>query len=249
VNGADIALAGRTRDRVSAHAPAIAPELLFQRGREHATAGHWQEAAIAFAAVAAARPADPVPWLNLSHARLQLGEFDSGAEAACRALALEPGSELGLNLAAQCLEHTGRLRELAELFATVDMDAISDSDLHLRLGIALTRLGRFEGAVKALLDALRRNIRSTAAYAQLGNVFQLLKMPEEARESFRNALALGRSPVEMATAIVFTSLEACSWADIPADMAALDGRIARGEGQPNPFYCLNFSWSDRKSVV
>jgi predicted O-linked N-acetylglucosamine transferase (SPINDLY family) len=248
VNSTATTAAGRAR-KAAPHGPALSPEARFQQGREHAAAGRWAQAESAFEQVAAARSADPVAWLSLAHARLQLGAFASGADAARRAVALDPRSELGLNLAAQCLEHTGRLRELAELFASVDMDAIADSDLHLRLGIALTRLGRFEGAVKALLDALRRNLRSTAAYAQLGNVFQLMKMPEEARESFRNALALGRSPVEMATAIVFTSLEACSWAQLPADLAALDEKVLRGEGQPNPFYSLNFSWPRQRQLA
>ena len=222
-------------------APPVSPEARFAQGRAHAAERRWQAAAEAFDDVAAARPADPVAWLNLAHARLMLGQAEQGAAAACRAVALDPRSPLALTIAAQCYEHSGRLQELADLFASIDMAAIAEPDLHLRLGIALTRLGRFEGAVKALLDALRRDIRSTAAYAQLGNVFQLMKMPEEARESFRNALALGRSPVEMTTAILFTSLEACSWAQLPADLAALHERVAGGEGQPNPFYSLNFT--------
>jgi predicted O-linked N-acetylglucosamine transferase (SPINDLY family) len=227
----------------------MTPQVRFEQGRALAAAGNWREAAQAFEAVATALPDDPAPWLGLAHASLQTRDFDAGVRAARRAVALEPGSTMALGLAAQCLESTGALTELVELFAAADMTRITDPDLHVRLGIALTRLGRFEAAVKALLDALRRDLRSTAAYAQLGNVFQLMRMPEEARESFRNALALGRSPVEMATAVLFTSLEACSWEQLPADLAALEEQVARGDGQPNPFYCLNFSWTRRRQLA
>jgi len=249
VNGTDAALARRARDRTPRRDRAAAAEALFQRGREHAAAGRWIDAEADFAALTGELPDDPVPWLNLAHARLQRGAHEAAAEAACRAVALDARSELGLELAAQCLEHTGRLSELVELFESVDMNAIANPDLHLRLGTALARLGRYDGAVAALLGALRRDMRCAAAYAWLGNVFQLMKMPEEARESFRNALAIGRSPVEMSTAIVFTSLEACSWARIPADLAALDQQVVRGEGQPDPFYCLNFPWPRQRQLA
>ena len=249
MSGARAATRRKAAHCVPARVPLQTPQARFERGRALANAGNWTEAARTFQAVTDALPTDPVAWLNLAHASLQAGDIDNGARAACRAVALDPGSEIGLNLAAQCLEGTGRLRELADLFASADMSRIADPDLHVRLGITLTRLGHFEGAVKALLGALRRDLRSTSAYAQLGNVFQLMKMPEEARESFRNALALGRAPVEMITAVLFTSLEACSWAQLSADLKTLYDQVSRGEGQPNPFYCLNFSWSRRQQLA
>jgi predicted O-linked N-acetylglucosamine transferase (SPINDLY family) len=83
----------------------------------------------------------------------------------------------------------------------------------------------------------------------LGNVFQLLKMPEEARESFRNALALGHTPVEMNTAIVFASLEASSWTTIEQDLAALNKLVEQGQGQPVPFFCLTLSWTRQQQLA
>ena len=243
------ALAVRGRGRPGAGAAPPTPEALFARGRAHAAAARWEAAAADFEAVAAARPADPAPWLNLAHARLHLGDHARGARAAARVVDLDPRSEAGLDIAAQCFEATGRFQDLANLFATADLASLAAPHLYVRLGIACTRLGRFEEAVKALLEALRRDIASTAAYAQLGNVFQLMKMPEEARESFRNALVLGRAPVEMLTAIVFTSLEASSWKTLAQDLAALDDAVAAGQGQPTPFYTLNLSWSRERQLA
>jgi protein O-GlcNAc transferase len=221
----------------------------FRRGLAHARSGHWARAAGAFAAAADDAQRDPVIWLNLAHACLKLGEFERGADAACRAMALDPSSELGLNIAATCLGRMERHRDLVQLFESIDMGAVQDPGLHLQLGVALSRLERYQDAVKALFDVLRRDPRCAAAFAQLGNVFQFLRMPEEARESFRNACALGRSPVEMLAAIVYTSLEASRWDDLDADLAALERDVAAGKGQPAPFFCLNFSWTRTQQLA
>ena len=224
----------------------LAPEAHFQLGLKHASQNQWPAAQAAFSAVTAARPADPVGWLNLAHARLKLEDFDGAASAACRAVALDRRSEVGMGIAARCLEHAARYGDLVELLQAADMSGLAKPELHLRLGVALTRLGRFQEAVNAFLEALRRDIRSTEAYALLGNVFQLLKMPEEARESFRNALVLGHAPVEMTSAVLFTSLEASSWAALDEDLRALEERVATGRGQPTPFYALNFAHTRRQ---
>jgi tetratricopeptide (TPR) repeat protein len=96
-----------------------------------------------------------VLWLNLAHARHKLDDLEGGAAAASHAVALEPKSKLGLTLAADCLTRAGRQRELVELFLSIDMEAIDDAGLHLQLGVALYRLGRYQEAVKALLNVLK----------------------------------------------------------------------------------------------
>lgn len=233
----------------AAAAPTSAAEQAYKRGLEHAGARRWAEAAAEYEAAAGAAPHDVVYWLNLAHARLRLGELGRGAGAAARALVLDPGSELALQLAVQCLGAAGRHGELAALFDAANMDAVADADLHLERGMALTRLGRFQDAIKAFFSVLRRKPRCAEAFAQLGNVFQLMKMPEEARESFRNALALGRTPVEMASAAVFTSLEAARWESIDADLAALDALADAGGGEPVPFYSLAFGRTRQQQLA
>jgi protein O-GlcNAc transferase len=143
---------------------------------------------------------------------------------------------------------SGAWRDAAEAYRQASEIAPQDAAIWLNLGVALTRTGHYPDAVTALLRALRIDPRASAAFAQLGNVFQLLKMPEEARESFRNALALGRSPVEMAAAIVFTSLEASSWSSLETDIAALLVLIGRDQVQPAPFYGLNLPWGRRDQL-
>jgi len=235
--------------RAVARKPRAASGDPYRRGLAYAGEGKWAEAAAAYEAAASTTPRDAVLWLNLAHARLKLNDYDRGAEAACRAVALEPRSKLGLNIAASCLERAGRQRDLVQLFRSIDMQAIDDAGLHMQLGIALYRLGRYEEAVKALLEVLKHDPRSAQAFAQLGNVFQLLKMPEEARESFRNALALGRAPVEMGAAIAFVSFEASSWSTIAEDLAELNALVAAGQGQPVPFFCLTFSWTRQQQLA
>ena len=144
--------------------------------------------------------------------------------------------------AARELRRLGRDAELVALCQAADAASIADPLLHLELGMALFRLGRQREALHALFEALRRDPGCAAAYAHLGNVLQVLRMPEEARESFRTALALGRAPVEMAAAIVFTSLEAASWGELEGDLAALEAAVAAGKGQPLPFFSLNLPW-------
>ena len=236
---------------VCAHAGAAAPqacEEAYGGGLAYAREQRWEEAAQAYETAIAHAPLDAVLWLNLAHARLKLGELERGALAASRAVALQPGSALALTIAARCLQGAGREHELVALFRSVDLNAINDANLYLQLGQALYRLGRFTEAIRAFFDVLRCDPRCAEAFAQLGNVFQLLKLPEQARESFRNALALGRTPVAMISAIVFTSLEACSWETIDQDLAELDAQVRNGAGQPVPFYSLAFGWSQRQQL-
>ena len=221
----------------------------YLRGLDHAREQRWIEAAHAYEAAVAAAPDDSVLWLNLAHARLKLDDLERAAAAASRAVALDPGSELGLTIAAQSLGRTGRHQDLVALFRSVDMQAIGDAGLHLQLGQALCRVGCLEESVLALFDALKRNPRCAEAFAQLGNVFQFLKLPQEARESFRNALALGAAPVEMMSAVLFTSLEASRWDTFEEDFAALNKLVAANQGQPVPFYSLAFSWTRQQQLA
>ncbi|HYA65980.1 MAG TPA: tetratricopeptide repeat protein, partial [Burkholderiaceae bacterium] len=246
---------GQTALRTDFSGPAPAPgasgaaaEAYFL-GLAHARELRWIQAAEAYEAAVAAAPDDSVIWLNLAHARLKLEDLERGAAAASRAVALDPGSALGLTIAAQCFARAGRYQELVALFLSVDMQAIGDTGLHLQLSQALCRLGRLEESIQVLLDILRRNPRCAEAFAQLGNVFQLVKLPEEARESFRNAIALGAAPVQMMSAIVFTSLEASRWETLEQDVAALNGLVAAKRGQPVPFYSLVLAWTRQQQLA
>jgi len=143
----------------------------------------------------------------------------------------------------------GRWELAAEAYAAAAAANPQEVNAWLNLGIALTRLGRFEEAVRALFSALRQDQRCADAFAQLGNLFQLMKMPEEACESFRNALAFGRAPVEMLAAIVFASLEASRWDTLAQDLAALETQVREGRGQPLAFFSLNFSWDRAQQLA
>ena len=224
-------------------------ENLFRLGLAQAEKKRWAEAARNYEAALARCPKDVLLWLHLARARLKLDEFAAGADAACRALALDPTNELALKIAATCLQSSGRERDLVTLFDSTNRQAICDPELHLQLGTALFRLGRSEEAIQAIFDSLKRDPRNSEAFAQLGSAFQLLNMPQEAREGFRNALAFGAPRVEMLGGIVFTSLQAASWGNLAQDQADLEAAVRSSGEWPSPFFCLNFSWTRQQQLA
>ncbi len=244
-----IAPAPLRNDEPHAGAVRTANDIQYQMGLALAAEGRWADAALAYEAAVRAEPDDPVLWLNLAHACFKQGALERGAAAAQRAVALDPRSGLALEIGAQCLLRLERHQDLATLLQSVDLAAVGDAALYVHLGGALTRLGRYAEAVPAFFGALRCEPRHAEAFAQLGSVFQLMKMPQEARESFRNAVALGGPAVGLASAIVFASLEASSWGALDADLAALGDLVDAGAGQPMPFYCLAFSWDRRRQLA
>jgi predicted O-linked N-acetylglucosamine transferase (SPINDLY family) len=221
-------------------------------GLAHAAAGRWAKAAAAYADSLAEHPADALLWVNLAHACLKLGAYAQGAKAAAQACALAPARQadtLALQIAVQCLARTDCPEALAALFDPLDPATIRDAGLWVAYGMALARLGRQNEALTAFFSALRRDPACAEAFTQLGSLFQLARLPEEACEAYRNAMALGGPAVGLASAVVFTSFEAARWDRLEADLEALDSLVDAGAGYPMPFYALTFPWPRERQLA
>lgn len=233
-------------------------EAEYRRGLEHLQAERWGPAAEAFGRAARRCPDDAVFWLNLAHVHVKTGELERGAEAARRAVALDPTSELAVSIASQCLAAANRPEEMVAMLEKIDLEHVRNPHPHFALGNAMSALNRFQEAVTAYLAALQRKPDFMPAHVYLGNVFERMKLHEEARECFQTALAVGGNRAELLSAMAHQALNACRWDLFDQDLAALQVELTSGSQQAAPFQLLTMPstraqqraagfahWSDR----
>ncbi|HYA65981.1 MAG TPA: tetratricopeptide repeat protein, partial [Burkholderiaceae bacterium] len=210
----------------------------YLRGLQLAKRECWAQAAEAFHQATRRNPDDAVFWLNLAHARVKLGELEQGVIAARRAAALDPHSELAISIATQCLAAANRHEEMIELLQQMDLATVEDPGPHFSLGDAYCAMYRYTDAVSAYLSALQRKPNFIPAHVHLGNVFERMKMHEEARECFKTALALGANRAEMLSAMAYESHHACRFDLAVEDCAQLQHAFDEGLTQAVPFQLL-----------
>jgi predicted O-linked N-acetylglucosamine transferase (SPINDLY family) len=210
-------------------------EAAYQKGLKEAKRERWREAAQAYERAVALNPDDAVFWLNLANSRVKLGESDKAVEAARRALAIDPASELAVAIASQCLAAANRHQETIELLQSLDLAKVESPSPYFALGNAHMALFRHDEAIKAFLEGLRRKPDFTPAHISLGNVFERMKMHEEARECFRTAIELGGNRAELLSAMAHQSQHACRWDLLAQDLAELQCAFAQGLTQASPF--------------
>lgn len=210
----------------------------YLRGLQLAERERWAQAAEAFDQATRGNPDDAVFWLNLAHARVKAGDLERGAIAARRAAALDPHSELAISIATQCLAAANRHEEMIELLQRMDLATVDDPGLHFSLGDACCAMYRYTEAASAYLAALQRKPNFIPAHVHLGNVFERMKMHEEARECFKTALALGANRAEMLSAMAYESHHACRFDLAAEDCADLQRAFDEGVTQAIPFQLL-----------
>ena len=210
----------------------------YLRGLQLAKRACWVQAAEAFDQATRRNPDDAVFWLNLAHARVKLGDLDQGVIAARRAAALDPHSELAISIATQCLAAANRHEEMIELLQQMDLATVDDPGPHFSLGDAYCAMYRYTEAVSAYLSALQRKPNFIPAHVHLGNVFERMKMHEEARECFKTALTLGANRAEMLSAMAYESHHACRFDLAAEDCAQLQRAFDEGLTQAVPFQLL-----------
>ncbi|HUN92742.1 MAG TPA: hypothetical protein VMU33_11835 [Burkholderiaceae bacterium] len=221
------------------HGAGSTADAAYKRGLAAAADSRWHDAEAAFEQAIGARPDDAVYWLNLAHARVKLGAADAAADAALRGVKLAPTHAVGVSIAIRCLNGAHRYAEAAALAAELDPDKIQDQNLFFAQGEALRLLGRMQEAVGAYMNALRLQPNFMPAHVQLGNVFERLKMHEEARECYLTAILTGGSVAELRSAMTFQAQQACRWDLMQADFDELQAQLARKpERQPVPFHYL-----------
>ncbi len=233
---------GHARTAVTHVAPAARrdprAEAEYRRGLELARAERWEDAAAAYARATGHNPDDAVFWLNLAHARVKLGELEAAADAAQRAVRLDPRSELALSIASQCLAAGNRHDEIVELLHSLDLEHVKSSSPHFALGDAYGALHQYGKAIHCYLEALRRKPDFLPAHVHLANVFERAQLHCEAHECLQTAIALGGEHAGMASMMAYQAQHACRWDLLADDMVRLDEALAKGGEQPVPFALL-----------
>jgi len=210
----------------------------YRRGLKLGEQGRWADAEKAFVRATQLSPLDAVFWLNLGHARVKTGALERAAEAAHRAIALDPKSELAVSIATQCLAACNRHEETIEMLRGLDLENATSPSPFFALGEALAALHRFQEAVEAYMSALRRKPDFMPAHVHLGNVFERLKLHIEARECFKTGVAVGGHRAELLSAMAYQSQNACRWDLFAEDWAALQQELASGSSRAAPFQLL-----------
>ena len=210
----------------------------YERGLALSAEHRWPQAAGAFERAVALSASDPVYWLNLAHARIQAGDVEHGAEAARHAASLAPESETCLAVVFECLNTANRHAQTVQLIENRPDRDFKDPRIHFLHGEALRNLYRFGDASQAYLAAMSRRPDFMQAHVQLGNCFERLLRPEEARECFKTGVLLGGNAVELSSAMCYQDLQACRWDLWQEDLGQLLSLIQQGRGQPAPFHML-----------
>jgi len=218
--------------------PTPAGEADYQQGLAHAKDDRWQDALRAFQRAVVRNPSDSVFWLNLAHAQMRCGHYDDGAQSAQKGATLAPHSEPALAVAAECLNAAHRQTETVALVGGRDLANVRDYHVHFELGQALHHLGRFQEAADRYLAGLSRKPDHMAGHVQLGNVFNRLRLHEEARECYKTAIAVGGDAVQLLSGMAFEDLHACRWDHLAEDLPELMRLIDEGVGYSQPFQLL-----------
>lgn len=211
----------------SRDAPARAGERAhrsWQQGVGHAQAADWRRAEASFLAAVEDSPEDPLFLLNLANSRLKLGSLDEALADAMAALALDPASQVGRDLAATCLKQQNRYEECAALWQQVPAEVPLTADYYRNLGESLALAGQHQQAIVALFEVLGRKMDDALSYYRLAVSFDALGRKHEATECCRTALALGlgREGNLMAQALLtYIERELCRWEHADDDLAAL----------------------------
>lgn len=133
-------------------------------------------------------PNKPRLHVNLGKMLRQRGDLAQAEYHYCRALELEPDSELALINLAVCLFHMDKPEEALVLYEKVIGMNPEIAAAHYNMGITLNGLGRKDEAAAAYREALRIDPDNAEAHSNYGNMLYRLHKYDEAISHFREAL-------------------------------------------------------------
>jgi len=209
---------------------AAAPTRAQRRAEQHRQAGLaairgklWAQASREFEQATALTPRDSLMWLNLARSRMHQHDLEGAAEAADRALRLDPGSPVAARAAAEIRQQMNDPAAAVLAFETLPADAPRDFDFHNAYGNALFMARRPREAVDAFFKALALKVDAAIVHYRLGLCFMDLAMTREAAECFRTAVSLDNGAVRALalSLLVHESGQACDWSHIEEDTRAL----------------------------
>ncbi len=226
--------AHRPRNRIDNRSAATA-ERFYKEGRAHGDAARWGEAARCYRGAVTALPAHALSWLRLAEALRHVAHYDESIDAATRALAIDPTLAPGYFIVIACRLEQHRYVDLANWLGLPEVQSRLDHAGWAEFGFALFKTGQHHPAIQALFRALSMKMDYTPAYVTLGNVFDHLKMPGAAIESFRTAAVLKPNDAQVLGGLVHHSQYACRWESLAEDIESLHQAIAHGAEPANPF--------------
>jgi len=196
----------------------------WQLGLDLAGRRQWSEAARAFGRASRAAPQDALFWVNLANAQRHVGAHRRAVAAARRALRLEPGHPLALQLAGDSLLQMHRYAEAAEALAALHAAGHVAPEAMVQHASALQALGRHAEAMDVLVQLLSVDPGMARAHALLSDSFRDLGRKREAVECMKTVLALQPDNLEAWSRQSFEKRHVMDWSDLDDDiqrMAAL----------------------------
>jgi predicted O-linked N-acetylglucosamine transferase (SPINDLY family) len=208
----------------SRHHAAERAQRHWEAGVKYAKDADWVKAEAAFAKAVRGNPADPLFLLNLARSQMKIGSLDKAVANAMGALALDPASQVGRDIAAACLRQQNRHEECAALLQQVPAEVPLTADYYRNLGEALALAGQHQQAVVALFEVLKHKMDDALSYYRLAVSFDALGRKHEAADCCRTALALsmGRDGDLMAQSLLtYVERELCRWEHAQEDLAVM----------------------------
>jgi tetratricopeptide (TPR) repeat protein len=170
-----------------------------------------EEAVFAYHQAFRLRPEDPRPLLNLGMVRQALDDHDGAREAYQGALGLDPDLPQGLWNLGLLLERSGSWEEAESLYARL-IDRKPDwEDAWFRFGLISLKREHWDQALRAFDSCLAR--RPSWKEASLNRAIALVRLgrPADARDGFRQVLALEPNCVEALRGLGAVSAELDDW--------------------------------------
>jgi tetratricopeptide (TPR) repeat protein len=147
-------------------------------------------------ALAATRPPEIEPYLDLGRGQLQQKRFAAAQQTLTAVLERYPNSLLGLEWLAIAQAGLGKPEAAIELLGRAPKRGGGAPEIEFNLGRLLAGLGRQKPAIEHYRAALSARPNQVAAWYHLGNAHAELGELEQAVESYRRALEIDPSHSE-----------------------------------------------------
>ena len=198
----------------------------WQQGCTRAARNDWPGAAQAFARATRANPGDPLYWVNLANAERHTGAQARAQAAARRALALDAGNALALQVLGDSLVQMHRYADAVDVFARLEQGGTQSPEALLQHAQMLQALHRQPEAVQVLLQALALAPHMVYAHALLADAFRDLGFKREAVECMQTVLALDPSNLEAMSHLSFEKRHTCDWSHFNKDLQRINDELA-----------------------
>ncbi len=214
-------LNGATSPKGSQGRPPPIAEEASQRGAELARQGKLNQALSHLERAVRLAPNVAPYWMHMASVLRRLHRIQPAIDAARRATALDPASEMACHLLAETLRLNNRHADALQALQGLAPTTTRTPQHWLLTGAIQMSLSRWQDAAVAFLQVLAQRPADVEAYMQLGHALANLRRFAEATECFRTVTIL--EPAELGAAIYAAHYAAwaCDWVEGPADQARM----------------------------